>query len=72
MSSMRTLQVRVDDEVAEGLDRVAPSRTRRRSEFVSMAIRKALWELEEQRTAEAYTRQPDSEETYLDPDCWES
>ena len=72
MRLMRTLRIRVDDEVAEQLDRVAPSRTRRRSEFVRMAIRKALWELEEERTAEAYARQPDSaSDAYVDPDVWE-
>ena len=67
---MRTLRIRVGDEVAEQFERVAPSRTRRRTEFVRMAIRKALWELDEERTAEAYARQPDTD-AYVDPDVWE-
>jgi hypothetical protein len=34
-----------------------------------MAIRKALWELEEKETAAAYARQPDFEDdAYVDPE----
>jgi len=69
---MKTLQVQIEDEVAAELERVAPSRSRRQAEFVSMAIRKALWEVEERMTAEAYRRQPDSAaEAYVDPEVWE-
>ena len=36
-----------------------------------MAIRKALWELEEQATREAYLRQPqDPNDAFLDPEVW--
>jgi predicted transcriptional regulator len=70
---MKTLIVELDDEVAAKLEVVAPGRTRQRSEFIRNAIRKALWELEEQATAEAYTRQPDSAESaYINPDVWEA
>lgn len=69
---MRQFLIEIDDEVAERLERVAPARSRRRSEFIRMAIRRALWELEERATAEAYRRKPDSaEEVYLDPAVWE-
>jgi hypothetical protein len=52
---------------------VAPERSRRRSEFIRMAIRKALWEEQERATAEAYRRQPDSSsDAYLDPRTWEA
>jgi len=69
---MKTLQVQIEDEVAAELERVAPSRSRRQAEFVAMAIRKALWEVEERMTAEAYRRQPDSAaEAYVDPEVWE-
>lgn len=69
---MTTMTIELEDEVVERLERVTPSRSRR-SEFVATAIRKALWELEEQDTAAAYARKPDSEEdAYVDPDAWES
>jgi predicted transcriptional regulator len=67
-----TVQIEVDDELLEKLDRLGPDPSSRRSEFISMAIRKALWELEEKETAAAYARQPDSEDdAYVDPDSWE-
>ena len=69
---MKTLIVELDDEVAAKLERVAPGRARLRSEFIRNAVRKALWEIEEQATAEAYRQQPDSaEDSYLNPDMWE-
>ena len=68
---MKSLLVEVDDELASRLERVAPARSRRRSEFVRAAILKALWEAEELATAEAYARQPDSLDAAFDPDVWE-
>lgn len=70
---MKSLLVEVDDELASRLERVAPARSRRRSEFVRAAILKALWEAEEQATAEAYARQPDSADADVafDPSVWE-
>ncbi|HKH49384.1 MAG TPA: hypothetical protein VKM72_32345 [Thermoanaerobaculia bacterium] len=68
---MKSLLVEVDDELASRLERIAPARSRRRSEFVRAAILKALWEAEEQATAEAYARQPDSPDTAFDPATWE-
>jgi Arc/MetJ-type ribon-helix-helix transcriptional regulator len=70
---MKTLIVELDDEVAAKIELVAPGRTRQRSEFIRNAIRKALWELEEQATAEAYAKQPDiAESAYINSDVWES
>ena len=69
---MRTLRIEVEDEVFEKLEKVAPSRSQQRFEFIASAIRKALWELEERQTAEAYARQPDVEDAYVDPLVWES
>ena len=64
--------VELDDEIAAKLEEVAPGRSRQRSEFIRNAIRRALWDLEEQATAEAYRRQPDSgEDPYINPDVWE-
>jgi predicted transcriptional regulator len=68
---MKSLLVEVDDELAARLERVAPARSRRRSEFVRTAILKALWEAEEQATAEAYARHPDSPDAAFDPSVWE-
>jgi predicted DNA-binding protein len=68
---MKSLLIEVDDELAVRLERVAPARSRRRSEFVRTAILKALWEVEEQATAEAYARQPDSLDAAFDPTVWE-
>ena len=68
---MKSLLVEVDDELASRLERVAPARSRRRSEFVRMAILKALWEAEEQATAEAYARHPDDPDAAFDPTVWE-
>lgn len=72
MHYMKQLLIEVDDEVAAKLEQVAPGRARRRSEFVRNAIRRALWELEEAATAEAYRRLPDSaDDAYLNPAVWE-
>jgi predicted transcriptional regulator len=68
---MKSLLIEVDDELAGRLERVAPARSRRRSEFVRAAILKALWEAEERATAEAYARQPDSPDAVFDPAVWE-
>jgi predicted DNA-binding protein len=68
---MKQVLIEVDDDTAHRLERVAPARSRRRSEFIRAAIRKALAEVEEQRTAEAYRQQPDTDPAYLDPSVWE-
>lgn len=69
---MKKVLIELDDATAKELERVAPARSRKRSQFIRSAIRKALWELEEQATAEAYERQPDSAaEPYVDAEVWE-
>ncbi len=70
---MKQLLIEIDEDMATQLERVAPTRSRRRSEFIRAAIRRALWELEERATAQAYARQPDSaKEAYLDATVWEA
>ena len=69
---MKPLLVEVDDDLARRLDQVAPARSRRRSEFIRRAIMAAIWEIEEQATAEAYGRQPDSPDAVFDPTVWDS
>ena len=72
MQYMKQLLIELEDDVAEKLERVAPGRARRRSEFIRKAIRRALWELEEEATAEAYRTHPDSAaDAYIDPRVWE-
>jgi predicted transcriptional regulator len=68
---MKPLLIEVDEELLRRLERVAPARSRRRSEFVRAAISKALWEIEERATADAYARQPDSADAPFDPSVWE-
>ena len=70
---MKQILIELDDETASRLEAVAPARSRRRSEFIRSAIGKALSEVEEQRTREAYARQPDAgDDAYVDPRVWES
>lgn len=69
---MKQVIVELDDQTVEQLEQVAPGRSRQRSEFIRTAIRKALWEAEEHRTAEAYRKQPDAGDPYLDPRVWEA
>jgi predicted transcriptional regulator len=70
---MKQVLIEIEDDVAAKLEQVAPGRARRRSEFIRMAIRRALWELEERATAEAYRAHPDSAaEAYVDAAAWES
>ena len=69
---MKQFLIELDDETAEKLEHVAPARSRKRSQFVRSAIRRALWELEERATAEAYRNQPDSAtDAYVDASVWE-
>jgi Arc/MetJ-type ribon-helix-helix transcriptional regulator len=70
---MKQVLVEIDDQTAAELERVAPARSRQRSEFIRRALRRALWDEEERRTREAYVRSPDSEsEPYFEPAAWET
>jgi predicted transcriptional regulator len=68
---MKTLQIEVDDELVERLDKLEVEEPARKSELIAAAIRKALWELEERQVARAYRSQPDSGDAYVDPEVWE-
>ncbi|HEY3357081.1 MAG TPA: hypothetical protein VGQ83_27775 [Polyangia bacterium] len=70
---MKQIIVELDDETAARLERVAPSRSRRRSAFVRQALLRALDEAAERATREAYAAQPDStEHVYFEPAAWET
>ena len=69
---MKQLLIELEDDVAERLEEVAPARSRKRSEFIRAAVNKALWDLEEKATEEAYHRLPDqAADAYIDPQAWE-
>ena len=55
---MKSLLVQLDDPTYRALERVAPSAERKRSDFIRRAIRQAIMDAEEERTRQAYSRQP--------------
>ena len=68
----RQIIVEVDEGTPQELERIAPSRARKRSEFVRRALRQAFDAEVERRMADAYRRQPDDAEPELvDPEAWE-
>lgn len=71
LQPMKSMLIELDDELARRLERVAPARSRRRSEFIRRAILTALWDIEEKATAEAYKRHPDDGDAPFDPTVWE-
>jgi predicted transcriptional regulator len=68
----RQIIVELDEGTARELERIAPSRARKRSEFVRRAVRQALDAEAERRMADAYRTQPDDgEPQVVDPEAWE-
>jgi len=68
----RQIIVELDEGTAQELERIAPSRARKRSEFVRRALRQALDAEAERRMADAYRQQPDdTEPERIDPEAWE-
>jgi len=68
---MKQLLVQFDDQTSALLERIAPGRSRKRSEFIRRAVARALQDELEQRTRAAYERWPDERATF-DPDEWAS
>lgn len=68
---MKQVLIQLDDATAARLEKVAPGRSRTRSEFIRRAIARALDDDLERRTREAYERWPD-EEPGFDPHEWAS
>lgn len=69
---MKQLLIELDEKTLAKLERVAPARSRKRSQFIRSAVSRALWALEEKGTAAAYRRQPDSSaDAYVDDRVWE-
>lgn len=55
---MKSFLVELDDALARDLDRVAPAKSRKRSEFVRLAIRRAIDLALDRSTAAAYACAP--------------
>jgi hypothetical protein len=55
---MKQLLVDIDDRCARDLERVAPAKERKRSEFIRLAIRRAIDLAMDRVTADAYARYP--------------
>ncbi len=55
---MKQILVELDDQCARDLERVAPAKTRKRAEFVRLAIRRAVDLMLDRETAVAYREQP--------------
>jgi hypothetical protein len=58
---MKPILIELDDRCARDLERVAPSKNRRRAEFVRLAIRRAIDLALDRATEEAYRATPLSE-----------
>ena len=69
---VKQILVELDPETAARLERAAPARSRKRSEFIRNAIRRALWELEERETRAAYLRVPDVKDSSWPEPAWEA
>jgi predicted transcriptional regulator len=69
---MKVLRIEIDDNTMKRIDKLAPADSRERSAFIREAIQRALWEVEERQTQQAYARRPDSaEDAYFDAGVWE-
>jgi len=53
---MKQLLIEIDEEMFAKLEQIAPARSRRRSAFIRTAIQKAIGDVQERATAEAYRR----------------
>jgi predicted transcriptional regulator len=66
---MKQLLVQFDDQTSALLERIAPGRSRKRSEFIRRAVARALLDELEQRTRAAYETWPDEPATF-NPEEW--
>jgi hypothetical protein len=67
---MKQILVDLDPSTAAELEEVAPARSRKRSEFIRTAIRRALDAVAQQKIDEGYRRIPDDRPDYFDPTAW--
>jgi hypothetical protein len=70
---MKQILVEIDDRCARDLERVAPTRHRKRAEFIRLAIRRAIDLALERHTEAAYRAQPFADELLPgDTDGWDA
>ena len=62
MVDMPAVLIHLDDFTFQALNRLAPAASRKRTEFIRSAIRRAIREQEFARIRQAYAAQPDSEQ----------
>lgn len=67
---MAQILVQIPDQMLADLEAVAPGSSRKRSQFIRLALQKALMEVRDVSTVEAYRRQPDDGADYFDPREW--
>ncbi len=68
---MAQILVQVSDQMLESLEKVAPGSSRKRSRFIRLALQKALMEVQDLGTREAYRRVPDDTLDWFDPRVWD-
>lgn len=68
----KQILIQLDEAIAAELERYAPAKSRQRSEFIRLAIRKALMDVRELETAQAYREQPDDDPVAFDPRTWDA
>jgi predicted transcriptional regulator len=70
---MKQLVIELDEATLARLEEVAPSRRRKRAEFIRTAIRRALDEVAQAQIAAGYARVPDEGDAgYFVPEQWET
>jgi hypothetical protein len=69
---MKQVLVELPEPLARRLEKVAPSRERKRATFIRMAIQRALDEIDEARTERAYREDPqDPGAEWFDASVWD-
>ncbi len=68
---MEQILVQIPEKLLRALDRVAPSKSRLRSRFIRLAIQRAIMDLQDLETRDAYVRAPDDEPAWFDARTWD-
>ncbi|MBI2374914.1 MAG: hypothetical protein HYV07_13040 [Deltaproteobacteria bacterium] len=67
---MIQILVQLDEQTAKDLEKLVPAKSRRRSQFIRLAIQSAMMRLLDKKTRRAYEKIPDDEPAYFDPATW--
>lgn len=68
---MKQVLVELPDQLARRLEKVAPSRERKRASFIRQAIARALDEIQEAKTEAAYRKDPQGDGAeWFDASVW--